>query len=959
MRFFFLVCSSTESLSSEPIAAHFYTTDLDQTTRLPESSSSFVRRRNLLHQNPSPPIFIPPTWTRLPAQTQAPMTSISSPVLAVSPTHGVAIGSPRHPSSAGPPPSSATLSPEEEDNLGSVIASLKSSASAPFLDASKTSASHVTDAVRSNTVLESLASAQAAGARLAAAVRDEVVLQKEALLAEVDAVAALEKEVATVDAGVTSLAAASSGLTGALAVPYAPMARAVASLENIQAASDLLRRVVRFRACTKKLADASLFPSFSAAHKTKAEDLPGAAEAVRELDEMLGDTALAGVDSVAKFVPAVRKSAVELRKRVAATLKAGLAARDQMPVASAVLAFHALGVVADKVNAEVGRLLADTQSVVLRGLEAPRAGGGISLPGGFGATERAGSGKESDHERSGGSVVGSNSEAGTGGNRSEADQALSPGADSEWGVWSRMEAVLDTVRDSCFKAILLQQILSNKYDTLTHMSLLHEPIASEFIDAIAKALGEQMSVLARTHRQRMATGQVFRALAGDYPRLRALLTTLAGRVHSRARTLPHPITAFGMTRGPSARALPVIPDRPFVESLFISAAADVETHYLSASFERLTSAVSSVFERGRPAPGEAEALSITRVLAGELIGSRSNPELFANSVSNVTKILRIYLSNAEDFAASHTPSPRHQQSPIAVREWPLTHLHNGLVTLSTSARRVLGTGEDGAGPLPPSLAKEVDAMSAFADILLESPFTSCRARALRAVQNMHVEDLTGHTGTDDGCSIYAVDLTAQLSVFAEGVVLTLSRSRCLGQSTLSLAHHVLDIFVQHAVLVFPLPVRARQRLAIDMARVELAVESLCPVRMLGESYAAIRALRRIVFLTEEELFVADPPKELLDVLASLAPSAFAHHLFSRSKDDAFLHPHRSKNQSPAEYSLWLGAHSEEEAWEKVEAAVKSYEDSAPVTPCAEYKALKVLSPLLRKRWTENVTSSVW
>jgi hypothetical protein len=791
--------------------------------------------------------------------------------------------------------------------------------------------------VRDSRVQPALAAAQAAGAKLSAAVREEVVLQKEALLAEVDAVTALEREVATVDAGVQSLAAASAALAGAPAAPHAPMTRAVAALQNIHDASALLRAVARFRFCTAKLAAAALFPAFSAAQKTAPEHLPAAAHAVRELEDGLLAPPLDSVDQVAKCVPAVRKAAVELRRRTAAMLKAGLAARDQPAVTAAVVAFHALGILADRVNAEVGRLLAETQTAMQRGLEPPRA------PSSFPSLKPPAAVAAAAGSAAAAAAAAGATDAATG----------ATAAHAPWEVWSRVEAMLDTVRDSCFKAILLQQVLSKQYDDATHVSLLHEPIASGFIDAVGKALGEQLAVLARTHRQRATTGQVFRALAADYPRLRAALAALAGRVYAHVRASPHPITAFERER--AGGHMPIVPDRIFVEGAFVPAAADVERHYLSASLERLTSAVTAVFAPGRPPPAEAEALSIARLLAAELAASRPDSDLFSTSVSNVATALRMYSRSAEDYAAGQAPGDGGAGGPVIVRDWPLARLYNGLVTLTAAARRVLGSDDSGAGPPPPAVQAEVAAMAALADRLLEGPFATCTARVARAIEHIHTEDLTCHPGSDDGCSIYAVDVTAQLSMFADGVVLVLARSRTLGQFTLTLAHRVLDLFVQHATLAFPLPERARLRLATDMARIELAAESLCPVRLLGGSYLALRALRRIVFMTEDEL----AGRDALDTLACLAPSAVAHHLFSRAKDASFLHPHRRQDVAPGAYSTWLDAHSEDEAWAAVEEAVALYEATAPSSPCAQYKALTAVAPALRDRWAALRAADKW
>lgn len=893
--------------------------------------------------------------------------------------------------------------------LAAVIAELRADAAAsPYLDPSRTPEQHVDAAVTAGRVAPALATAREASARLATAVRDEVVLRKEALLAEVDAVSALEKEVATVDAGVRSLSAASDALAEALAAPYDPMRGAVLALENVHSAAALVQAVERFWVCTKRLADAGLFPTFSSGQKTAPEVLPAAAEAVRELEELLsagrssdGVMSVGKVDVVAKFVPAVRKASVELRRRTAAMLKSGLAARDQAAVTSAVLSYHALGVMSDRINAEVGRLLAETQTAIQRGLEAPRAaavrqtglsflkGGGartgshpldgaasrrdarlgpegsVAMPNRPTGTSKVpgktvGDGEDGDGGGAGGrDGVGGASGGNFGGANAGASSGSTSGGngDLSWEVWSRVETMLEAVRDACLKAILLQQVLSKRYDEVTHFCLLYEPIATGFIDAVAKALGEQIAVIARTHRQRATTGQVFRTLASDYPRLRSLLLSLSMRVHAIARAVPYPITSTDLSRS----QLPLIPDKAFVERSFVTAASDVETYYLSASLERLTSAVSSMFEQGRPAPGEAEALAFARLLAAELGNARAESDFFATSISNVSTALRIYSSNAQDFAKTHSPqSDTALTSPVIMRDWPLARLYNGLITLCKASKRALGADENGSGPLPASIQREVNEMTGFADQLLAQPFAKCSARILRAIEHIHTEDLTCHSGSDDGCSIYAVDLTAQLSLFADGVVLLLARSRSLGQATLNLAHRVLDLFVLHANLAFPLPVVARQRLSTDMARVELAVEGLCPVRMLGKSYLAIRALRRLVFMTEEELLSVDPSSDVLDVLADLSPSTVAHHLFARSKDANFLHPHRRQDIAPPEYATWLNDHSEEEAWAAVEKAVKSYEAEAGATPCPECVALKALSPLLRERWaTQSAVADDW
>ncbi len=94
-----------------------------------------------------------------------------------------------------------------------------------FLEPGFEPSRHVGQVVREGRVAAALQNSQRAEAILSARVREEVIERKEALLAEVEAVAALEKEVATVAHGVSTLSTASSALAEALEGPYRPMQR--------------------------------------------------------------------------------------------------------------------------------------------------------------------------------------------------------------------------------------------------------------------------------------------------------------------------------------------------------------------------------------------------------------------------------------------------------------------------------------------------------------------------------------------------------------------------------------------------------------------------------------------------------------------------------------------------------------------------------------------------------------
>lgn len=781
-----------------------------------------------------------------------------------------------------------------------------------FLNPSFKPESHVGQAVREDRVAVALEDAQRASSLLTANVRQEVIRRKEALLAEVEAVDALEKEVSTVSTGVAGLTAATSALADALQAPFVPMTAAVSRMRNLTAAADLLSALQRFRLCTERLSDAGLFPTIGPASATTPHNLPPAAAAIRELEELTGPSGAAGLDKVegvAKDIIAVRKASHELRKRAAAILKGGLSARTQIDVEAAVMAFNSLNVLHDRVNTEMARLSRETQSAVHRGLEAPAS---ANLPS-RGATLR---------------VL-----PGIGGS------APAPGTAD---VWANVEKMLSTVAESCFKAILLQQVLSKKYCDVTHMSLLHDTVASNFIDAVSKTMAEQVAIMSRTRMQRPTAAYVFSALAEGYPKLKSSLTDLASRVSALARVLPIPITELS----PTAK-LPLIPDHDFIQKSFFLAFQEVETHYLTASLERLTATVSSFYDGGKHA-GETEALTLTKSLAAELSVARGDKQLFHTAVNNVSTALRLYASQAEDYAAATAPDEDFNGKVLGeLEEWRLTGLYNGIISLSVSAGRVLGEREDGSGRIPTTIQKELTMLRRFGDLLLDGPFSTCRQNLRTVLKRMHSENLAGEVG-EDGCSVYVLDITAQLSMFADGIIPGLARSRSLGKYTLDLAKWVLDSFVDNVSLVFPQSDAAKMRLSTDMARIELAVESLCPARLLGASFQSLRALRTAILLPTEAFKAVDD--ELFEQVRVLKPSTFAHLLLGRSSEDTMRHPHRRQGMSVDEYITWLESHSEEEAWSPIEEVLEEYRkgcESSEIPPLPEYHVIRAVCEKLR------------
>lgn len=766
---------------------------------------------------------------------------------------------------------------------------------------------HVGQVVREGRIELALRNSERAHEILSARVREEVIERKEALIAEVEAVAALEKEVGTVTEGVTDLSSASSALVKALEEPYFPMETAVVRMQNLCDAADLLAALSRFRICTKKLDNAGLLPIDSKFANDPAV-LPSAAEAMKELETLIAPSAspkLDKVDGLLKTIMAVRKASPEIRRRSALMLKTGLAERNQVEVEAAVSAFYSLGVLPERVNTEITRLLSETQAAIHRGLEAP---------------------KTTIADKRNTSLNNINNAT-----KSVSDLAVNQNVH----IWGNIEKMLDSIAEACCKSILVQQVLSKKYDDVTHLSLLHEPIAANFIDSISKSLQEQIGVLCQTRQQRASSNLVFLALAEGFPKLRASLSAVVSRIEEFARLSPAPIT--NIARDPKR---PFVPNQAFIEQAFFTSVMEIETHYLTVSLGRLMNAVESAFKK-RKQPSESEALTFAKLLAQELTAAKDDAKLLETATSNVATALRLYKSHAEDYAAATAPDVDQRKNKAREpTEWRLLRLHNGIVTLATYARRVLGVSAEGNGKMSPIIAKEVEGLTVLAGHFLDGPFSQCRQEIERALCRMHSENLE-LDASDEGCSVYVMDVGNQLSQFADNIITPLARSLKLGEKTLTLAANVIQSFVRHASLLKPISDVARMSLSTDIARLELSIESLCPIRGLGASYKGLRAMRSMLLIPIQDL--AMPNDAFLSELRCLPKSCVACALISRANSNGLELPHERKEMSVQKYVEWIGHQTEEVVWQDVEESMTKYEAAVREEErCEEYKAMKHL-----------------
>ena len=131
----------------------------------------------------------------------------------------------------------------------------------------------------------------------------------------------------------------------------------------------------------------------------------------------------------------MRKANVHVRYCTGALVKAALETRDQTQVEKGVQLFHAPDFLQKRVNAYIAHLLRKTQTDLHYGL------GVFSTPRVFQA-----------------------------------------------GLWAPFENMISVVVYLCFKSVLLQHVLSRKYDDVNYLSLLYDELVTPTLSTRSRAL---------------------------------------------------------------------------------------------------------------------------------------------------------------------------------------------------------------------------------------------------------------------------------------------------------------------------------------------------------------------------------------------------------------------------------------------------------------------------------------
>jgi hypothetical protein len=332
-------------------------------------------------------------------------------------------------------------------------------------DPTLTFAKSVIDAKTGGTVLPQL---QGGLQLLSTELGERVSEQYESLITNVHATHALEAKLLRSNERVEALAQSVRRIRTQCAKPYARLQECVTQLERMQECGELLRQTQRALVLCKRLRESvappeppgggganaaaakpssdatTVKPAPSAAART---DLPKAAQALRELEELFAAVDLRGIDAIETEWTFVQQASASVRSQALVMLRAGVKEQSQAQTGTALQVFFHLGELRQTAIEAAKHVTLDVRSAV--------AGAFDSAIFGPDAAQRL---------SSGGGVLG---DLGAG---AKPPHGMPPNsALAGWCemLWSKADGLAEALFTASMRLTSLQRVLAKKRDPLT------------------------------------------------------------------------------------------------------------------------------------------------------------------------------------------------------------------------------------------------------------------------------------------------------------------------------------------------------------------------------------------------------------------------------------------------------------------------------------------------------------
>ncbi|XP_034194071.1 conserved oligomeric Golgi complex subunit 5 four way stop isoform X1 [Osmia lignaria lignaria] len=315
----------------------------------------------------------------------------------------------------------------------------------------------------------------------------QVLANHEDLLSQATWVEKLEGVLSIMQSHVQSLLSAVERLRGKIVDPFNRIETQTVVLARLHETSDLLRRVARMQHLSKRLYS-------QMTNNVQGPDIIKAANSLHELEQLMMDTDLNGLDVIADDQQAVKAHRMTVQRLATHTLTQGLQTMDRGKISTAVQVFENLGIVNGAIDNIMDSALSEIEKIATESLDVTLA---------------------SNHDF---------------GKRGAPGRAAIPSPGSSGNlrtrIWDNLERLFqDTLYTHCLQIELLQRILLEH-----HIKGLDE-LSQKFWDRVNCLLSKVLIERAQ------GSSFVKQALEGEYPKFLRIFLDLSKRLKERSRSI--------------------------------------------------------------------------------------------------------------------------------------------------------------------------------------------------------------------------------------------------------------------------------------------------------------------------------------------------------------------------------------------------------------------------------------
>ncbi|XP_042191075.1 conserved oligomeric Golgi complex subunit 5 [Callorhinchus milii] len=744
----------------------------------------------------------------------------------------------------------------------------------------------------------------------------QVVARHENLLAQATGIESLEGVLQMMQTRIAALQGTVDRIRVKIVDPYNKIVARTAQLAKLQAACDLLRRIIRILYLSKRL---------QGQLQGGSREITKAAQSLNELDYLSQGVDLSGIEVIENDLLFIGRARLEVESQAKRLLEQGMETQNPTQVGTALQVFYNLGSLKETISCVVDGYRVSLEENVSSALDVKM----LTQP--LQASTRGGPGRAAMP---------------TPGNTPAFRAAL----------WTNMEKLMDEICAGCGQVQHLQKVLTKKRDPVTHVCFIDE-IAKDGQADILYTFWNSVTQILTTKFQQSTNASTFlkQAFEGEYPKLLRLYNDLWKRLQQYSQSIQSNVTSSG-----NADITPELPPgQDDTQDAFMVKKQDYdpektlkdtlqpyESAYLSKSLSRLFDPINLVFPPGgRNPPSSDELDSIIKTIASELNVASVDPSLSLAVARNVAKTVQLFGVKSEQLLSTQGEASQ-VIGPLTDGQRRNVAVVNSLHRLSQSVLKVLC----GLSSFPVTAEQTIratletiqDLMGNAVQPLLKSVEDSIEA----IIITMHLEDFAGPLSgkPEVPCSLYMKELQGFVARIMNDYFRTFECVDFIYDSTETIAQRAIQVFIRNATLLRPLGEGGKMRLAADFAQMELAVGPLCRrVSDLGKSYRLLRSFRPLLFQTSEHM--ANSP-----AVGDIVPySSILHFLFTRAPPE-LKSPHQRAEWSVARYSQWLDDHpAEKDRLVLIRGALEAYVQSVRAREGKEFAAVyPIMLQLLQK-----------